>query len=428
MPKRHTILIGKTLRRLARLRGGGSALPGLFVEKIEPGFLKEALEQLPHGIVLVSGTNGKTTTTKLIAETLAMQDLRVFTNRTGSNFTRGVVAALVSEIDLNGTLPYDIAVLELDEAHAVHFVEQVKPTVSVLLNVMRDQLDRFGEIDYTTKLLTVIAENTTGTIVLNNDNPFTRSIAEHFNGHRSFALFDADQKLKPLFVADLPAKTSAVKELKNVRTHVTLESFDEQHVTFSIDGKKLPSDLHVTGHHNFINAAAALATCRVVVTAASPEKILADMSQVMPAFGRGETTSYKGAPLEFVLVKNPAGFKAALTSAAREVFLHKKVRTMIAINDNYADGRDMSWLWDVDFSSLKDSTVAQVSGSRAYDMALRLQYDNVHIGSVDTNLKKALLQFLKQGDETPMRIFCTYTAMLTLRNYATRLTDLEKAL
>src|SRR6266496_6772672 len=178
MPKKTTILVGKMLRRAARLRGGGSALPGLWVEKLEPAFLRETLGQLEHGVVLISGTNGKTTTTKMVTELLTAAGLRVFTNKTGSNFTRGVVSALIESMDLEGNLPYDIAVLELDEAHAVQFVQQVEPRISLLLNVLRDQLDRFGEIDQTTRLLGKVAEHTTQAVVLNRDNPLIRRLAD----------------------------------------------------------------------------------------------------------------------------------------------------------------------------------------------------------------------------------------------------------
>ncbi|HEX4662678.1 MAG TPA: Mur ligase family protein, partial [Candidatus Saccharimonadales bacterium] len=107
-----TVLLGKTIRYLARLRGGGSALPGLVVERLQPTFLHDSLDQLPRGIIIVTGTNGKTTTTKIIAELLKANDMRVLTNRSGSNFTRGIVATILEQMNLSGTLDYDIAVLE----------------------------------------------------------------------------------------------------------------------------------------------------------------------------------------------------------------------------------------------------------------------------------------------------------------------------
>ena len=132
-------LIGKTVKQAARLRGGGSALPGLVIEKIDPGFIARTLAQIPRGVVVISGTNGKTTTTKIVVELLEAAGLKVFTNRTGSNFSRGVAAALLGEVDMRGRLDADIAVLELDEAWAVKFVQLVPPRYSLLLNVMRDR-------------------------------------------------------------------------------------------------------------------------------------------------------------------------------------------------------------------------------------------------------------------------------------------------
>ena len=123
-----TIALGRAARLAARLRGGGSggtALPGLVMEKTDPGFLRRTLDQLPLGVVVVSGTNGKTTTTKMVVELLTAQGLKVLTNRTGSNFVRGVLASLLTEVDAVGRLDADVAVLELDEAHAVRFVRRV---------------------------------------------------------------------------------------------------------------------------------------------------------------------------------------------------------------------------------------------------------------------------------------------------------------
>jgi UDP-N-acetylmuramoylalanine-D-glutamate ligase len=134
MPHPFVVILGKTVRYAARLRGGGSALPGLFVEKISPDFIKQTLAQLPMGVVVISGTNGKTTTNKMVVALLEAHELKVFTNRTGSNFTRGVAAALLGEINVKGKLDADIAVLELDEAHAVKFVQAVPPRYSLLLN------------------------------------------------------------------------------------------------------------------------------------------------------------------------------------------------------------------------------------------------------------------------------------------------------
>ena len=150
------------------------------------------------------------------------------------------------------------------------------------------------------------------------------------------------------------------------------------------------------------------------------EKLIDALSQVTPAFGRGETITIGGQPLELVLVKNPSGFRLSLSSFKPEGYA-----TMIAINDNYADGRDMSWLWDVEFESLRELGVAEVSGVRAYDMALRLQYDEVTISHVEPELTSALQHFITNNSAVPKRIYCTYTAMLALRRELGKMTDVE---
>jgi lipid II isoglutaminyl synthase (glutamine-hydrolysing) len=420
MSKPLVTILGKAVKGVAGLRGGGSALPGLVVEHIDPEFIQSTLSSLPLGVVVISGTNGKTTTTKMVVELLESQGLKVFTNRTGSNFTRGIAAALLGDINIKGRLDADIAVLELDEAHAVHFVEKIKPRFSLLLNVMRDQLDRFGEIDNTTNMLRRIASETTEKIVLNREDQKIASIAKAFDTGR-VRFFGFDKSMANLFPSDdeLHSKTQTVTSDK--KADVVLSRFSDQSATFIIDGSEIKTKLKLSGIYNVFNAAAALALVRAILGSNIDQaKLLKSLSRVTPAFGRGELLSVGGQPLELVLVKNPSGFRLSLKS-----FNPSGYKTMIAINDNYADGRDMSWLWDVDFTSLAENGVEQVSGVRAFDMALRLQYDGVSADSVDTDLKNALNKFIKKTKNTPMRIYCTYTAMLNLRKLLSKITDVE---
>lgn len=422
MSKPYVTLLGKVVRKIALLRGGGSALPGLFVEKIDPDFIKRTLAQLPHGVAIVSGTNGKTTTTKMVVELLESQGLKVFTNRTGSNFTRGVAAALLGEIDNHGTLDADIAVLELDEAHAVNFVKTVPPRYSLLLNVMRDQLDRFGEIDTTAKMLSQIAINTTDTVVLNRQDPRIAALATDIS-NKNIVYFGLSPELTRLFPSDDDLRTTEAPVAKHQlpKADVVLQVIKDNKAQFIIDGRPITSSLKLQGVYNIYNAAAALALARVIVGDAIDEvKLITALSEVTPAFGRGETIIIGGQPLELVLVKNPSGFRLSLSSFKPEGY-----QTMIAINDHYADGRDMSWLWDVEFESLREAGVAEVGGIRAYDMALRLQYDEVTISHVDINLVDALRHFITTTANQPKRIFCTYTAMTALRRELAKITNVE---
>lgn len=390
--------LGKIVSKASRLRGGhGSALPGLVVEKVSPHFLRDALTNLPYGVVVISGTNGKTTTTKIVVELLRAAGLKVFTNPSGSNFTRGIASVAALEMR-RGRLDADIAVVELDEAHAVHFVRQVPPKYSLILNVLRDQLDRFGEIDTTAKLLAKVANQTTGTVVLNREDPLVAAITAnrkvYFGYSGSVAtLFPNDDELYSTKKRSSASQPDAT---------VKLDELDGSTATFNIGS----SELLLRGAHNALNAAAALALVREILgDKFEADESLAALSQVQPAFGRGESFTINGQPLELILVKNPSGFRISLASQN-----DPNAATMIAINDQYADGRDMSWLWDVDFSKL--SSVAMISGVRAYDMALRLETSGINVGAVETDLTVAVDQFLT---DRPMQIYATYTAMLKIR-------------
>jgi UDP-N-acetylmuramyl tripeptide synthase len=410
------VAAGKVARAATRLRGGGSALPGLVVERVDPRFLTHALADLPRGVVVVTGTNGKTTTTKMLVAILREHGLTVFTNPTGSNFTRGVISSMLAEIPLSGRLKADIAVLELDEAHALKFAAEVKPTHSLLLNVARDQLDRFAEIDHTAQLLAELAELTTAGVVLNIDDSYVSRIAGRVRDGVTVTYFGVDpsiaDRLPELQEADVryedeftPPRPTAADGL--------LKPHDERsfEVRFGSTERVGPMVLKQRGLAAMINATAATSAAKAVLANEfRGVDAIAALERVRPPFGRGEVIDAGGQPLELVLVKNPAGFTVALGT-----YGNAPVTTMVAINDNYADGRDVSWLYDVSFESLRDKGVALTSGVRAYDMALRLKYDDVAVAEVEPDLEAALGRFLTAYNDEPKRIFCTYTAMMALR-------------
>ncbi|MGN0108710.1 MAG: MurT ligase domain-containing protein [Bifidobacterium sp.] len=441
-----TPTIGRAVRHASRLlHHGGSALPGKVVERIDPGFLARTLSSLPYGVVLVSGTNGKTTTTRMVASMLSDMGLRVFTNPTGSNFTRGVVSSLLTQVSAFGHLHADIAVLELDEAYAVHFVRQVRPRYALLLNVMRDQLDRFGEIDNTARLLAHVARATTGTVVLNREDPRIARLADEVQPGVQVRYFGLSQALRSYFPSDddmhntdmqaAEVQTAEVKVATSSATYnpdrlnadVTLTHVGDHEAMYRIADRDIATSVKLEGVYNLFNAAAAATVVRAVTAdtpqgVASDDNLIASLSRVTPAFGRGETISVGGTPVELLLVKNPMGFRLSLAS-----FPPAGHDTMIIINDEYADGRDMSWLWDVDFTGLRGTGVAAVSGTRAWDMALRLEYDQVPVSHVDTDLEQAVADFVAADPTTPKRIYCTYTAMLRTRAKLSHITDVADA-
>lgn len=401
MVKKISIVLGKTVQRISKIKGGsGSALPGLVVEKIDPNFTKEILKKLPYGVVVVSGTNGKTTTTKIVSEILRDQGLKVFTNETGSNFLRGVNSAILKSIKITGKFDYDIAVLELDEAHAVKFVEQIPINYCLLLNAQRDQLDRFGEVDHVVALLQKVAKKAKKAVILNRDDSRIRKIEA--KNKIFFGL--SDELLKTIPSEDnLNSEIEATK----IPAKVILKKVSEETSSFKFDGKEFDVEMKLKGIYNSFNAAGALTLCQEILPKVSFGDFVDSLERIESAFGRGEVFNVNGEKIELFLVKNPSAFQISIES-----FADKDTDFMIVINDNYADGRDVSWLWDVNFEKLKNVRIT--SGSRAADMALRLKYDNIKITDIEEDLKIALKKFVKMKSKKK-RIFATYTAMLELR-------------
>ncbi|MDQ6937848.1 MAG: MurT ligase domain-containing protein [Actinomycetota bacterium] len=408
-------LTGAALRRVGR---HGNALPGLVVERLFPRFLPRALARLEHGTIVVSGTNGKTTTTKMVATVLS-GEYRVLTNDTGSNFVRGAITAVCDYADWRGRIEADVAVFELDEAHAVRFVEVVRPKRVLLLNVMRDQLDRFGEIDTTAGLLSTVARAASTAVVLNRDDPRVAAIAADVNTAEvsyygvSPALradFPTDDELYGAADAEPPVVAPANAEL------LAMDLGETSRLTLRIGGETHEIALRAGGAHNAQNAAGAAAMS--LTFGLSPAQIAAGLRAVEPAFGRGQTFSVQGRRLVLHLVKNPAGFRQTL----RTLTAYDAESVMIAINDDYADGRDVSWLWDVDFAgplaaARSGRPWVLTSGTRATDMALRLRYDEIPAAAVEPDLREGVLRAVRQVEagETVI-VLSTYTAMWALHD------------
>lgn len=398
-----SIIAGKAVRKAAELKGtGGSALPGYVVEKMDPNFIKNVLSKLPYGVIAISGTNGKTTTTKIVTEILEKQGLRVFTNKSGSNFVRGVISAMLESISITGKFDYDIAVLELDEAHAVKFCEVVPVDYAMFMNVQRDQLDRFGETDYTASLLEKVAGYVQKTAVLNREDPRISKFKA-----KNIEYFGLSDEMLERFPKDECILTKEEVEAAGNKARVTLKSLEGSLATYEYEGKEYSCELSLKGNFNAYNAAGALTMCSLILPDVGMDKLVAALSTVESAFGRGEVFKYKGVELEMLLVKNPSAFQFSLAS-----FADDKHDYMIAVNDHINDGCDLSWLWSVDFSALPDISV--ISGIRAYDMALRLKYEGIGYDTIEEDVEKALDIFVSKGDK-PKRMFVTYSNMLALR-------------
>lgn len=421
-----TIALGKTVFALLRLmRRTGSALPGLIVEKFNRGFLYNQLAQLPQGVIIVSGTNGKTTTTKLTAALLESQGLRVLTNPTGSNFVRGIISVVVDKTRWNGKLPYDIAVFEQDEAHAVKLAELVHPRGAVVLNIMRDQMDRFGEIDTTRQMLQKLVAVSTEWVVLNaNDERVSK--LEPSKGVQTIWYSHTEALQKDFLTDDQLYHAESTAYYRAGKPAAELTAYEPGRVALTAARKRHKYQFALQGGHNALNLTAALATVHAALTDVDESALTNTISSVKPAFGRGEViTLPSGGKLTLQLIKNPGGF----TQALRMTGLKSYDTIAIAINDDYPDGRDVSWLWDVNFTRLGKGPAVYCGGVRAADMANRLKYDEVQVAGIEADIyayAKQLDSVIPAGSEGIL--FCTYTAMLKLRGqYLGSISGLEEA-
>ncbi|MCA9347477.1 DUF1727 domain-containing protein [Candidatus Saccharibacteria bacterium] len=388
------------LRRTGR---HGAALPGLIAEKMDPKLINR-LQKLPEGLIVITGTNGKTTTTHLVAEVLKKMGKRVFTNHSGSNMTRGILSSIVRNSKLNGRLPYDVAVLELDEAYAAKLSPILKPKASILTNVLRDQLDRFGEIDYTAKLLMRLAANTTDLVVYNACDP--RLVYTPKNTKAKTISYGYVQNLAKNFPVDdnwHSEKVTAVPQ-----TDYSLAAISASKIGLLAKNNKMVVDRSkLPGVHNALNLSGVIA----LINELYPESKV-DFGNLKPPYGRGEEITVGDRTYILQLVKNPAGFSVAMG-------VEPNLPALIIINDSIADSRDVSWLWDVDVEQLSKRHALETSGTRAYDMANRLRYSDIGVSNIDVDIKNSIQHFVKHYERGV--IFLTYTAMLQTRKIMQKL-------
>lgn len=416
--------MGKTVIAALKLFGkSGSALPGLLVEKLYPQLLRKQLEQIEHGVIVVTGTNGKTTTTKALVYLLEQSGYRVLTNPTGSNFTRGIYATLLNYSSWHGSIDYDIAVLELDEAFSRKFAHMYAPNYVLALNVMRDQLDRYGEIDTTAEMIGETISYAKQGVILNADDSRIATLAA--KARVPVHYFSVDPKYR----ADMPTDDEMhIKHPKKIKykkhenpSAAILAIYEHGRASFRVDEGIYHTRLKIGGLHNAVNITAALATALVVAPEMQPQFIVPTIGDLPSAFGRGEIITVGETAITLALVKNPSGLRQSLRS-----YMHERFDTVVfAINDNFADGRDISWLWDVDYSTLDEKQHIVTGGVRAYDMALRLTYDELSVQKVAPDISELTSELVSDNKKQSVIIYCTYTAMLAIRKNLAKYTAVE---
>ncbi len=403
------------LIKLLRLIGkNGSALPGLIIERYDPAFLDETLKSAQKRVILITGTNGKTTTTKMFVAALRGMGARVVTNATGSNMTRGLIAALIEDMTYFGSLkPTDWFVFEMDEAYAPIFTKNISPRALLALNVLRDQLDRYGEVDTTAELITKAAKRS-DMFVYNALDPLLLSAAGHAQIKQSTS-FGVDASLGSYVANEQSLHGERVSVRKDQKTDVVLVAAsdvgDMQRVKIKLQDEIYDFVIPVKGFHNALNVTAVVGLLHAVNAADLPNGIKA-ISQMTAPFGRGEKLHLQGKNVTVALVKNPSGFMSNLETFVKQ---GRPEAILFVVNDKFADGRDVSWLWDVDFKPyIQAGAHLYTSGIRGYDMALRLKHDNFDVNTT-TDVARAI-QSIFSSQHQNILIIPTYTALFEVRS------------
>ncbi|MCC6174711.1 MAG: Mur ligase family protein [Chloroflexi bacterium] len=440
------LLAGRMAVGLSRQlgRGGGTVIAGHVVPRIDPTTLTTVTRRLRHGSIIVSGTNGKTTTTRLISHILGLAGLRPLHNRAGANLVSGLVSAVVQQTDVAGWPRADVGLFEVDEATVPAALRSIRPRAILLTNIFRDQLDRYGEVHYVAGLwqraLAHLSADTT--LALNADDPLVASLGcERTRQPLYFGLSDpsvgtttvphaSDARICPAcgvrFRYDVayyghlgryicPSCGFARPDAQVDGTRVALHGDSGSYVVARTPLGELQARISLPGLYNVYNALAAVTTCLALGVDLST--IREGLESFSAAFGRLERIPVDGREVFLALVKNPVGFGEVL----RTILDDRKERTLlIAINDHFADGTDISWLWDVDFEQLPGRVKEVVCvGTRADDMAVRLKYALVPEDRivVEPDPRRALAAALERAvpGET-VYVLPTYTAMLEIRD------------
>lgn len=366
--------------------GGGSALPGLILSKIAPKLLAKTLRSFPQGVVVVTGSAGKSTTTKMVVAIARAHGLEVFTNPSTANIRQGFFSSIIEKSDLFGRIPGDIAILEMDEGHADSITEEVAPRIVTLLNVLEDQLDRFVEPAQVRNKLARVAKRATQVVLMNADdqnilliNAESNPIEAEWFGITAALLNDTKLGVAPTYVKELPRP--------NVSAEV--QSLNGKRCSVSVGDREAIFDLPNRGLHYALDAIAALSTSTAIL-GEKFDLVLAEkvLQELPPVFARGEIVHIDGKPVEFVLVQNPTSFQLNLDALDLPID-----RLMVAIG---RDVHDPSWLWTVDMSRLENVDI--VSGFNYAEIGLRFEYDDIKIGEVVPDLFEAIEKFMALPD------------------------------
>ena len=424
-----TIFLTKTILK------GGTTFPGKVALKIDKNILKKVSKG--YKVVLVTGTNGKTTTTSMIYNIVKEDGKKVITNNTGANLFPGIVTTFIDNYKFFSKTEDAYAIIEVDEANLKYITKYITPEIITVTNLFRDQLDRYGEV-YTTlnKILEGITLTKDTTLVLNGDE----SLLGNLELPNKTVFYGFNAKINEDTKIDVNADAKFCKFCKAPYeyNHITYNhlgdfyctgcGFKRANLKYAVNEildlspdsstvkiNNLDIQVSQSGVYNIYNALCAFAISKELEI--KDESIVKSLENQDSSFGRQESLNIDGKEVKIILVKNPAGYNQALDTLC----LNKEsFSCAFLLNDNYADGTDVSWIWDVDFEKLHNLNIDEVfiSGLRCYDMAVRLKIaglneDNFIIESEFENLTSKI----KESNNNKIYILATYTAMINYRKH-----------
>ena len=437
------ILAARALGELARItgRGGGTSLPGKVLMRLEPHAISELAARMPEGCAVISATNGKTTTAAMTASVLRHAGLRLVHNRAGANMAGGVASSLLHAARAGGGIDGQFGLFELDEFWLDRVAPELRPRAVLLGNLFRDQLDRYGELEAIADRWAAVVATLPGeaALVLNVDDPLVADLGRERAEVTYFGVEDpamampemqhaADSKhcrrcgaayaYEAIYLGHLgryrcPSCGQQRPQPSVAAEEVRLQGTRSATFRLRTPSGSAPVTLPLPGLYNVYNALGAASLC--LALGVELDSVVAGLGDVRAAFGRAEIVKIGDSELAILLIKNPAGANEIVRTLVLE---RGQLDVLGVLNDQVADGRDVSWIWDADFEILA-SRVRRVTcaGARAAELAVRLKYagvpsDRLH---VVPRLADAIGEALQAAADGRVYALPTYTALLELR-------------
>ena len=428
------VAFAKVLTRVLRWsgRGSGTALPGYLVGKYFPFALGALVQQIPT-VVAITGTNGKTTTQTMLNAMLSQgEGIKILRNKAGANLSQGILSELLKQSNAFGRLDVTHAILEVEEATLPRIASLLRPQVIAVTNLYRDQLDAYGEIDRTEKLIRDgIAQSPQAQVVVNGDDPRTARLTQGLPNPTYFVSLAEEYSRFLPYEGALHRREPESPGLEATEIRINKDLTTDFAIHGTVAGQRVDqAQAHTVspGFFHVYNALTALTMATLL--GVSPQQAIQGLATFQPAFGRGEILSRqvgdKTVYYQVLLVKNPASFSLSL-----ELLRHiPALKLILAINDNTADGKDVSWLWDSELERLNQAHLDWVlcSGIRAKDMRVRLKYaleaPPEAIPTVESIRDAIDKSFAHALDGDTVFVMPTYTAMLDFRKLMGKTLDL----